>query len=321
MHTEPPGILAADIGGTSSRFAVFSDQAGRLRLDKAASMPTRLAGSLDELLELLRQSPLRGLLPGCLTAVLAVAGAVQDGKHARLPNIPWEVDLRGANLTGLPERVTLINDFAAQAYGCKTEAVKQALVIHRGRPTSEGPLAVVGAGTGLGHGLLLTLQNKFLAMPSEAGHMAFSFVGQDERDYERFLLERTGQDYAHGDAVVSGRGLALLHAYHHGQETSPALAAAALNPDSPVLAWFARFYGRACRQFVLATLSTGGLYVSGGIAAKNTCLVTAPEFMAEFVRHPAHSPLLQSIPVALNTNENCGLWGAALCALHGLETG
>ncbi len=312
-------LLAADIGGTSSRFAVFSEHVGRLRLEQSVHIPTRQAQSFADLLDLLRQSHLGRLLPGCRAATLAVAGAVQRGVFAKPPNISWEIDLRRIDISALPRQVTLINDFAAQAYACRTDAVNNALVINRGVAEPEAMVAVVGAGTGLGHALLLPLREAFLVLPSEAGHAAFPFVGEAERDYERFLLAQTGLEYIHGDVALSGLGLALLHQYHFGEAPDPAQAAAALTPDSPVRTWFARFYGRACRQFVLATLAMGGLFVSGGVAAKNPCLVQDAAFMAEFVNSPGYGHLLRSLPVALNNNEDSGLWGAALCALLHLE--
>lgn len=318
MPAAPLTLLAADIGGTSSRFAVFSEQAGRLRLEQSVRIPTRQAQSFNGLLDLLKQSPLSPLLTGCRAATVAVAGAVQHGVFAKPPNIPWEIDLRRTDLSALPRRMTLINDFAAQAYACRTDAVSNAVKINHGEAEPEATVAVVGAGTGLGHALLLPLRDAFLALPSEAGHAAFPFVGEAERDYERFLLARTGLEYIHGDAAVSGSGLAFLHQYHFGEALEPAQAAAALTPGSPVQTWFARFYGRACRQFVLATLAMGGLFVSGGVAAKNPCLVQDAAFMAEFVNSPGYGHLLRSIPVSLNGNEDSGLWGAALCALLNL---
>jgi glucokinase len=298
---------------------VFSEHAKQLRLEDSVRIPTCLAQSFADLLDLLKQSHLGHLLPGCRAATVAVAGAVQRGNFAKPPNIPWEIDLRQTDLSALPRQITLINDFAAQAYACRTEAVNNALVINRGVAEPEAMIAVIGAGTGLGHALLLPVGNTFLALPSEAGHTAFPFVGKTEQDYERFLLAHTGLEYIHSEVVVSGLGLALLHQYHFGEAQNPAQAAAVLTPDSPVQAWFAKFYGRACRQFVLSTLAMGGLFVSGGVAAKNPCLIQDVAFMAEFLNNPGYGHLLRSIPVALNSNEDSGLWGAALYARLSLE--
>lgn len=129
------------------------------------------------------------------------------------------------------------------------------------------------------------------------------------------LLDRP---YAHGDAVGIGSGLALLHRFHTGRDLSPEAVAAELTPDSPTLVWFARFYARACRNYALAVLATGGLYVSGGVAARNENLVLNPHFCREFVSSPSHGPLLERLPVRLNANKDSGLFGAAFAGVQAL---
>jgi glucokinase len=118
--------------------------------------------------------------------------------------------------------------------------------------------------------------------------------------------------YCHGDAIVSGSGLSRLHAFLTGESLSPANVAARL-PQSPrTAAWFARFYGRAARNYALNVLAQGGVYLAGGVAARNPILVRHPAFLEEFRSSPSHSALLASIPVLLNANEDSGVYGAAL---------
>ncbi|GAB6059760.1 glucokinase [Desulfonatronum parangueonense] len=286
-----------------------------LKKTDVVRIPTRQAGSFVELLSLLKQSRLGPLMNECRAAALAVPGAVQHGVYANPPNIPWDIDIPGTDLQGLPETTIILNDFAAQAYACKTGAVDQAVPINEGHPDVQGVVGVIGAGTGLGHGMLVPLpEERYLALPSEAGHVAFAFTNHEERSFERFVMQRLGLDYVYADVIVSGQGLALLHHFHFGNKVLPHQAAAAMNDDSPVLLWFARFYGRACRHFALNVLATGGMYIAGGVAAKNPILVQHPEFMLEFHNNPNYGDLLRAIPVFLNTNEDSGLWGAALAA-------
>jgi glucokinase len=312
----PPALyLAADIGGTTSRFALFEDRGDTLRLRSVERIPTSEADSFPDLLRLLRDGPLGPKLPQCRAGALAVAGAVQGGILADPPNIPWDIDIRSTNLSGLPGTVILLNDFAAQAYACKTAALDRAVTINAGQSDERGMVGVLGAGTGLGHGMLAPLpRGGFLALPSEAGHAAFAFVNQEEAAFEDFVRRELGLEYVYGDLVVSGQGLALLHRFHFGQNLRPEEVAAAMDETSPVLAWFARFYGRACRHFALNILATGGMVVTGGVAAKNPALVRHPEFWREFTNNCNYRALLQDIPVVLNTNEDSGLWGAALAA-------
>ncbi len=322
--------LAADIGGTTSRFALFEDLGETMRLRSVERIPTSEADSFSDLLHLLQDGPLGPELPRCRAGALAVAGAVQGGVQADPPNIPWAIDIRSTNLSGLPETVILLNDFAAQAYACKTSALDEAVTINAGRSDQGGMVGVIGAGTGLGHGMLAPLPERdllgsnssggslpgryFQAWPSEAGHAAFAFVNPEEAVFGEFVRRELGLEYVYGDVVVSGQGLALLHRFHFGQSVRPEQAAAAMDEASPVQRWFARFFGRACRHFALNILATGGIVVTGGVAAKNPGLVQHPEFLREFTNNPNYRALLQDIPVVLNANQDSGLWGAALAA-------
>ncbi|PTN37152.1 glucokinase [Desulfonatronum sp. SC1] len=315
QSSSPDLYLAADIGGTNIRFALFEDRGDTMRLRSVERIPTSEADSFSDLLRLLKDGPLGRELSRCRAGALAVAGAVQGGVRADPPNIPWDIDIRSTNLSGLPDTLILLNDFAAQAYACKTAALDEAVTINAGRPDPRGMVGVIGAGTGLGHGMLAPLPDGgFLALPSEAGHVAFAFVNREEAAFEDFVLRELGLEYVYGDVVVSGQGLALLHRFHFGQSLRPEQAAAAMDETSPVLSWFARFYGRACRHFALNILAIGGMVVTGGVAAKNPGLVRHPEFLREFTANPNYRALLQAIPVLLNTNQDSGLWGAALAA-------
>ena len=322
-QTPPALYLAADIGGTTSRFALFEDLGDTMRLRSVERIPTSEAESFSDLLRLLKDGPLGPELSRCRAGALAVAGAVQGEVQADPPNIPWAIDVRSTNLSGLPDALILLNDFAAQAYACKTAALDGAVTINVGRPDQRGMVGVIGAGTGLGHGMLAPLPEwgwlgggfpDFLAWPSEAGHAAFAFANREEAAFEGFVRRELRLEYVYGDVIVSGQGLALLHRFHFGQDVRPEQAAAAMDETSPVMSWFARFYGRACRHFALNILATGGIVVTGGVAAKNPGLVHHPEFLRELTDNPNYRALLQDIPVVLNTNQNSGLWGAALAA-------
>lgn len=312
-------ILAADIGGTNSRFACFEvGPDGRLSFRHAARLKTRAAGSFAGLLAALWD---QGFAPGPKDfdiAVLAVAGPVQGGTQCRPPNIPWEIRAADAAGIGLA-RCLLLNDFVAQAFGCRTGAVAQARVIQAGRADPSAALAVIGAGTGLGHCALVPHGKGFAAVPSEAGHAAFPLYGDREEEYGRFLRKQTGKSYAYGDLVVSGSGLGLVHEFLTGERLAPGEIGRGLTPDSETLVWFARLYGRACRNYALSVLALGGLYVSGGVAAKNPGLVDNPHFVAEFRNSESHGALLSNIPVLLNDNEDIGLYGAGFCGLLALE--
>lgn len=283
-------------------------------------------------------------------AVFAVAGPVRNGR-AYAPNMGsagnkgWHIDaVECAKVCGITH-VLLINDFVAQAFACLIPHVSRpeqilgpaSSLMNPGGEASDcsagykalessdsateapEPVAIVGAGTGLGMCLLMPQKSnnpydrKYLA--SEGGHASFSFETPDEWSFAAFMQQKTGKTRLIGDDVVSGHGLACLHSYFYGEDCSPAEAAARLHPGSKVLEYFAGFYGRACRDYVLNTLAWGGVCIAGGVAAKNPVLVKHPAFAANFYNCEAHRPLLEKVPVWLYLEADAGLWGAAAYAV------
>jgi glucokinase len=150
------------------------------------------------------------------------------------------------------------------------------------------------------------------ALASEGGHASFPFETEAEFDYMKFLRRQTGETYVRADTVVSGRGLSLVHEYLTGEKLQPAEVAAKLHDDVESLKWMSRFYGRICRNFALQLLAFGGVYIAGGVAARIPSLVTHREFKTAFRRSKTMAHVLEKIPVMLNSNQESGLWGAAL---------
>ncbi len=309
---QAPVILAADIGGTSGRFALFSSGPA-LKLEKQAVIPTAGHGSFAALM-----ADALGSLgsPRIDAAVLAVAGPVKRGRFCRPPNIGYDFDLDALAPGLVPAGAVLINDFTAQAHGCRLFGENRSIPVLPGFMNDSLTQAVVGAGTGLGKAALVPDgHGGFVVCGSEGGHAAFPFNGQEERDFQRFALDALKEPYVRWESVVSVSGLALTHRYLTGEDLHPAEAAGRLSHDAATMRWFARFLGRALRDYVLEVLARGGLYISGGVAAKNPSLVEHPAFREEFLSSATHADILAAIPARLVADQSVGLWGAASCAL------
>lgn len=315
-------ILVADIGGTFSRFAVFQvDATGPKALLSHQTLRTNDYESLPDLVSA------AGLFDDALSidaadsVVLAVPGPVAAGMQVELANVKWIVDREELQHRYPASRVFLINDFVAQAYGVMTPAVATAIGVKTGRRQAGAVFAVVGAGTGLGHCCLIPgQQGVHMALPSEAAHVAFPFSGEEELRYLSFLRATTHIDVPTGDLVVSGRGLGLLHQYLTGEAISSKAVVRRIGPDSPTTHWFARFYARAARHYTLAVLPLSGLYISGGVAARNPFLVDNDTWRMEFTASAEKEKLLSGIAVDLITDLRVGLWGAANFAASQMVT-
>ena len=317
-------ILTADIGGTNCRLGRFAlTPEGELVKERSVWLESPGIATTEHLIAALERE--LELHPAAADAtVLAIGGPVHDGLTGRLTNGSLEVDLRPlAARGGAPVRV--INDFVAQACACLTDLGEGARRLwpcadaSKDRPAPDrGPRAVIGAGTGLGVAVLYPLgmavpgAEGWLVAPSEGGHAAFPFVGDEENAFHDFLRKALGVDAARGDDVLSGRGLAVLHEFLTGERLSPGeVGRRALSSATRTLCWYARFYGRACRNLMLSTLCTGGLWIAGGIAAHNPLCIGCAEFCDELRAAPGFSGWLGEIPVRLLEDVESGLWGAA----------
>ncbi|MCH5277168.1 MAG: glucokinase [Desulfovibrionaceae bacterium] len=330
-------ILAADIGGTHSRFGLFESSGGLLRLLCMGQVPSAGPDFTAVLDALALAHP--DLAPGRADrAALAVAGPVNEPGRVQPSNLPYVIEAeqlrRRTERPGLP--VLLINDFEAQALACLTPVMDKALPLPAGAGAAgekarfafpgqgEGsPCLVVGAGTGLGMALLVPdaaapgLSRPARVWPSEGGHALFPFVENGEDDepaFGRFVAARRHVAAARGDDILSGPGLALLHEFLTGQALEPARVTAL--PDfehSGTCRIFARFYGRLCRNMALITLARSGLVITGGLASRCPALIRHPAFREEFLAAPAQfHDLLRAVPVWHNADPLAGLWGAAL---------
>ncbi len=324
----PSLLLAADIGGTRSRFALFRRGPGhvpRLELKGKIAFATAEQRGFAELLGRLRDF----VPPGVSRACFGVAGPAEDG-FCRAPNIAWEIRAEeAADILGIPE-VLLVNDFVAQGHACLLALtdgrVREALEITQiydgflnpqvkavARPIAP-PIALVGAGTGLGKALLLPQAG--LALPSEGGHAEFPFRPEEEA-FADFMRARRGE-IVETEMPVSGRGLAEILSFHLGENVTPEAAAERLNPprseaEHAALALFARLYGRACRNYVLDAAAFGGLYITGGMAGRVPVL-GHPAFLESFFDNPPMGDLLRRVPIFHMRGREAGLWGAAAYA-------
>lgn len=314
-------ILAADIGGTNSRFARFeADENGQLSMVRTLWLRTGESGSFRELIGRLKESGF-SLMPDQIhMAVIAVAGPVERGVYSSPPFIPWDIDITNARDEYGFKRCILINDFVAQAFACRSPVGNNAEMILKGKVVNDAPAVVLGAGTALGKAALIPDgSGGFVAVPSEGGHANFPFVNERENEFQAFLMQKLGEEYLTANYIVSGRGLSAVHLFLTGEDLRPEEVAGTFSDDSETLDWAARFYGRVCRNYALEILALGGVYIAGGVAAKTPELIKHRAFSVEFYRSRTMSDILKQISVSLISDEESGLWGAALCGLQYLK--
>lgn len=310
-------VLAADIGATNARFALVERPAGEARIVFERTYPTASFPDFEPALAaFLREAASRPA-----RAAIAIAGPIEE-EAGRLTNrAAWTVERRSLAAQGIDAR--LINDFQALAYGVAYAGPENWIVVQAGEAKPKAAMAAVGAGTGLGVASLFWDGQRYHACPSEGGHIGFAPRSDLELELFRYLLSRYGRVSA--ERVVSGAGLVAIYEFMRLRAalaeplTDPATVStrALAEPSSlaaKALDFFVHCYGTFAGDIALAFLARGGLYVSGGIAAKLAHRLAAGDFLTAFNDKGRHQGLAASIPVRVVTNEKLGLLGAARAA-------
>ena len=77
---------------------------------------------------------------------------------------------------------------------------------------------------------------------------------------------------------------------------------------------FVEAYGAEAGNLALRNVSTGGVFVGGGIAPKILPALTNGSFIRAFCAKPPLDAMLRAMPVKVILNEQAGLLGAAVFA-------
>ena len=323
-------ILAGDIGGTKTLLGLFDALPARPRPVVVRSFGTLdhpdLQTMIAEFLKAEDAAEARATHGAIETACFGVAGPVVD-ETVRVTNVPWFIDARRVAAALGVARVSLLNDLEALGHAVPVLRESETHVLQEGEPMRGGNIALIAAGTGLGQALLHNVDGRFLPSASEAGHADFAARTEREIVLVRDLTSRYGR--ADVEHVVSGRGLINLHRVAHAQpcaagvnleshDAAAAMSAAAMERRCPgcveTLDMFVEAYGAEAGNLALRSVSTGGMYVGGGIAPKILPLLTTGAFIRAFRAKPPLDPMLAAMPVRVILNAQAGLLGAAVYA-------
>lgn len=319
-------ILAADIGGTNSRFALF--EKNPLHMVYQHTLSSHADSFITIINRLMEHSSFSKLQVDLV--VLAIAGPIHTQTYVKPSNLPYHIAKE--DLLPFSNHVLFINDFEAQAWACLTIALSHALQVlpdSSKHPTKNistfsfdqlgGRLGIIGAGTGLGMSVLEPISNtKTKVLASEGGHTPFPFITQKEINFGTFVCSKKKSAYAKIDDILSGSGLSLLHMFLTGEKNQPEEITKTTNFFiSETCTYFSRFYARICRSLTLFNLTDQGIVITGGLAAAYPGLIQHNEFKKEFINIKGeHKKMLTHIPVWINCNHTSGLWGAARAGIE-----
>ncbi len=343
-------LLAGDIGGTKTILRIVEAEADHAETARNSQFEKRysshefpdLVPMVQTFLKEAQQETGQSFQPK--KACFGIAGPVVNNT-SKVTNIAWTLEAdRLSEQLSIPQ-ISLINDFAAIGYGVLALGDSDLHTLQAGKREPNAPIAVIGAGTGLGQGYLIHNGQEYQVYSSEGGHVDFSARTELEFQLSRYLLDKLNIERISAERVISGQGIVAIYQFLRDRNFAPesaeiaelmhvweseigkrektadpaaAISQAALEHrdrlSEKTMQIFVEAYGAEAGNQALKLLSYGGLYIAGGIAAKILPLMEEGSFLRSFALKGRMRSLMERVPVQIVLNPQVGLIGAALCA-------
>ncbi|WP_430013124.1 glucokinase [Microcystis ichthyoblabe FBCC-A1114] len=312
-------VLAGDIGGTNTRLCLVETDGKNESTLREEIYPSGNEG----LVPLVRQ--FLGDESNVYKACFALAGPVLNNK-CKITNLPWpELDAARLQEELNIAKVSLINDFVAIGYNIVLEKNKSLVTLQEGEFLPDAPIAIIGAGTGLGKAFAVPEGDSYRVFPTEGGHESFA---PDNLLAQELLAYLRADGKVDVERVVSGPGIVDIFRFLQDRKFASEDVGDFLSQFDPgaaiakgaaaghflcqqTMAIFVEAFGAAAGDMAVSFLPFGGLYIAGGIAAQNIELMRNGSFIKAFTDKARVNPvLLEKVPVHIVLNTLEGLRGA-----------
>ncbi|MBX7143520.1 MAG: glucokinase [Oligoflexia bacterium] len=321
-------ILAGDIGGTKTRLALFDTADSKLSKRCEQRYDSKAYSSLSEIIKtFLNANPAKPA-----AACFGLPGPVINGA-AKLTNLSWNVSESDLAREFSIKAVRLVNDLAATAAAIPLLQGEQVDIIHAGHePRNKDVYAVVAPGTGTGQSFLHMQGQRPVVFASEGGHASFAPETKVQIDLLNYLQQKFGRVSV--ERLACGLGIANIYAFLRdsqleqepaelqsrcaGQDLGAVVTQAALKEEFPIairtLDLFLEILGSHVGNIILTYLSTGGVYLGGGIPPRIKEKLRSKRFLEAVWNKGRFSELVRSVPLTLITDDHAALIGAAFLA-------
>lgn len=319
-----PWYLLADIGGTNARFALAAVGSGDIQecFTVAVADHSTFISALQCYLSKIEALGAWERTPAA--ACLAIACAT-DRDVAAFTNSDWRIDRRDVTRLLESNHLHLINDFEALGYAVAGFAAADWQQIGAGDVRHGSPIAMLGAGTGLGVCAVLPTEPKPQVLSGEGGHVDFAPADSQELHILQLLLTRYPRVSL--ERLLSGVGLqniywalTQINDAEHRQATPADISGAALAGSDVIareaLKVFCRVLGSAAGNYALCYGALGGVYIAGGIAPRIIDFLRDSEFRERFLAKGRFQEYLSDVPTRIVTRQDSGLLGALKFLQH-----
>ncbi|WP_192456282.1 glucokinase [Musicola keenii] len=305
--------LVGDVGGTNARLALCHLANGSLSHSKQYAVQEH--DSLESVIRLfLGEHAALAVSSGCIAIACPITG-----DWVEMTNHDWAFSIAAVKQSLGFSHLDVINDFTAVSMAIPALAPDDVIQLGGEAPLAGKPIAVYGAGTGLGVGHLLPVGDQWVSLPGEGGHVDFASNSEEED----LLLQVLRQELGHVSAerVLSGPGLVNIYrAIVKSDDRVPE----ALTPQTiseralahsdvdclRALSLFCVLMGRFGGNLALTLGTFGGVYIAGGIVPRFLEFFRNSGFRAAFEDKGRFRDYLADIPAYLITHPQPGLLGA-----------
>lgn len=277
-------------------------------------------------------------------ACIGAAGIVSPTKDfADLTNVNWNVSTNEILKNTSLKTAFIINDFQAVGYGINLLDHSNKNDIFQVRPetnkkyTTPQNRAIIGAGTGFGKCILFYDHHlrAYIPNPSEGGHGDFPIYTDFEKKIINFIEKEKKDSFpVCYEDILSGNGIKSIYSFllqdknyksseyrdiiENSVEKASLISKYRKTDETckETFLYFTKFYGRCAKNFALDALATGGLYIAGGIASKNSDIFQTDEFLFEFENSHKRKELLKKIPIYVIMNYDVSLHGTCFAAMY-----
>lgn len=312
--------LVGDIGGTNARFGWIASppvDGSEPVIGDVLTLPTADHAQLADAVRAYLARIGHGQ-PGSMA--FGIANPI-TGDEVRMTNHHWSFSLSGLQAELGLKRLVVINDFTALALALPSLKAHEIRQLGGGAARPDAPIALLGAGTGLGVSGLIHSAAGWTALAGEGGHV--TLAATDDR--EAAVLEHMRRVFGHVSAerALSGSGLVnLYNAVSHlhvsaAQALSPAdVTQKALDGSDAAcveaVEHFCAFLGNVAGNLALSLGSLGGVYLGGGIVPRLGAFFDRSKFRQRFESKGRFESYLAAIPVyVIDASVSPALAGAA----------
>src|SRR5882672_2017078 len=303
MFASSESKLLADIGGSYARFAIERTD-GVLSDAKALPCSDYLdfLSALRAYIEMVGAHDIRH-------GAIAIANPV-EGDLVRMTNYHWQFSIEATRQAVGFNTLLVVNDFTALAMGLPYLRRQQFRQVGGGAARERSVIGLVGAGTGLGVSGLIPVEDGWVSLASEGGHVGFA--PQSAR--EMAILEYAWRRYPRvsDERLVSAAGIELIYGALAEREKNqlealkaPEITQRGLAGECAVCAEtlevFCELLGTAAAGVAVTLGAFGGVYIGGGIVPRLGNYFDKSGFRARFEAMGRLSKYVCGIPTFVIT--------------------